>query len=399
MRALRGAQRARRPARDRRLRHRLLVARSTSSELPVDTLKIDTRASSRARPRPERRRDRRRRGRARPRARAERRRRGRRDRRPARRSCASSAATAPRASCSAGRCPRRSVDSAARHRLTARCGAARRRDAQARSANPAPRTVRISGGSPELAPQAGDVAVDDVGLGRAVPDLLDRTLARDRPARLAQQQLEQRRLAAGQLDRSARRAWPCALRGRGEIGVGEQRPRRRAAAGQRPDPRDQLLHRERLDQVVVGAGLEPGDAVGHGIARGQHQDRRRQPLAAQPAADREAVEPRHRHVEHDHVGGGALGRHQRGAAVGRPRVTSKPSAASVRSSIRRSGGSSSTTSTRSPSDGSVSHRRRRGAGTPGTPRRAPARRTARTPRPRGRSAPSRSACAAGPARR
>ena len=39
--------------------------------------------------------------------------------------------------------------------------------------------------------------------------------------------------------------------------------------------RDELLQVERLDQVVVGARFQAGDAVGDGVARGQHQDRDR----------------------------------------------------------------------------------------------------------------------------
>ncbi len=35
---------------------------------------------------------------------------------------------------------------------------------------------------------------------------------------------------------------------------------------------DQLAHGERLDEVIVGAGVEAGDAVLHGIARRQHED-------------------------------------------------------------------------------------------------------------------------------
>ena len=46
-----------------------------------------------------------------------------------------------------------------------------------------------------------------------------------------------------------------------------------AAAQQRAHARDQLLDRERLDEVVVGAGVEPGDALGDGVAGGQQQDR------------------------------------------------------------------------------------------------------------------------------
>ena len=52
------------------------------------------------------------------------------------------------------------------------------------------------------------------------------------------------------------------------------RSRRGLAAAQHGlDPRRQLARRERLHDVVVGADLEPGDAVGLLVARGQHQDR------------------------------------------------------------------------------------------------------------------------------
>ena len=37
--------------------------------------------------------------------------------------------------------------------------------------------------------------------------------------------------------------------------------------------RQQLLERERLGQVVVGARVESADPIGHRVARGQHQDR------------------------------------------------------------------------------------------------------------------------------
>ena len=71
-----------------------------------------------------------------------------------------------------------------------------------RSMKPTPRTVWMSGGSPSLRAQPRDVAVDHVGHRRLLPDLLDRALARDDAARVAQQQLEQRALARGELDRA-----------------------------------------------------------------------------------------------------------------------------------------------------------------------------------------------------
>ena len=46
------------------------------------------------------------------------------------------------------------------------------------------------------------------------------------------------------------------------------------AAEQRAQPRQQLAECERLDEVVVRAGVESGDAVRHRLARGEHEDRR-----------------------------------------------------------------------------------------------------------------------------
>src|SRR3954454_17440145 len=46
-----------------------------------------------------------------------------------------------------------------------------------------------------------------------------------------------------------------------------------------------LAHVERLAQVVVGAGVEPVDAVGDGVAGGEHQDRLAVAARAHAAAD------------------------------------------------------------------------------------------------------------------
>ena len=97
------------------------------------------------------------------------------------------------------------------------------------------------------------------------------------------------------------------------------RPRlgRLGAAQQRPQPRLELLQRERLDEVVVGAGVQAGDAIVDGVARGQHQHRRAIAGVAQAPADLEAVDPGHRDVEHDRVVARVGQAIQRLAAVGR----------------------------------------------------------------------------------
>ena len=69
-----------------------------------------------------------------------------------------------------------------------------------------------------------------------------------------------------------------------------------------PDARGQLLRRERLREVVVGARFEAGDhVVGVGAGR-DHHDRHVARLA-QRAAQLEPVDPREHDVDEDHIGG------------------------------------------------------------------------------------------------
>ena len=60
------------------------------------------------------------------------------------------------------------------------------------------------------------------------------------------------------------------------------------ATGERTQARLQLGERERLDEVVVGAAVEPGDAIVDRLERGEHQHRRPHPALAQLPADVEA---------------------------------------------------------------------------------------------------------------
>src|SRR5437764_829526 len=75
-----------------------------------------------------------------------------------------------------------------------------------------------------------------------------------------------------------------------------------AAPGGRLHPGDELLHRERLDEIVVGADLERVDAVVLGPARADDDDRRADPFGARRLDQAPAVEPWQHQVEHDHVG-------------------------------------------------------------------------------------------------
>ena len=56
------------------------------------------------------------------------------------------------------------------------------------------------------------------------------------------------------------------------------------AAQHGADARVELVELERLDEVVVGAGVEPGDAVAARVARGEHDHRRRVAARAQRRA-------------------------------------------------------------------------------------------------------------------
>ena len=68
-----------------------------------------------------------------------------------------------------------------------------------------------------------------------------------------------------------------------------------------PDPGDQLLGLERLDDVVVGAGLEPDDDVDGVALGGQHHDRDAG-LGADLLADVDAVLAGQHQVEQHQVG-------------------------------------------------------------------------------------------------
>jgi hypothetical protein len=78
-----------------------------------------------------------------------------------------------------------------------------------------------------------------------------------------------------------------------------ERRRVRATPGERPRPRQELAEIEWLPDVVVGAGVEPGDALAHLATRREHEDRHREAARAHFAADREPVHLREHPVE-DH---------------------------------------------------------------------------------------------------
>ena len=132
--------------------------------------------------------------------------------------------------------------------------------------------------------------------------MLGDLLAPDHASGVDGQKLQQRVLLGRQRQLVARAR--DAMRARVDAQVGRLDDRilpHAAAPQQRAQPRQQLRKFERLDEVVVGAGVESFHAIGQRIARRQHQDRRVIPLGAQHPADLESIRRRNARIEHDRV--------------------------------------------------------------------------------------------------
>ena len=154
------------------------------------------------------------------------------------------------------------------------------------------------------------------GLGRAVPvgvpDLFQDGLAADHRPRILGEQRQQVELLGRQrhLDPLDEDPSGPAIDGQGAEDLDLVRAGRLAAAAHdRPDPGDQLPEAERLDDVVVGAQLQPDHPVDLGPAGGDHQDRDRG-AGAQLLAEVVAVHVGQAQVEEHHLrrrGGQGLG--------------------------------------------------------------------------------------------
>ena len=157
----------------------------------------------------------------------------------------------------------------------------------------------------DLLAQRVDVHVDDVGreIERVLPDARLDLGARDHLAAPPQEQLEERALAHRQPH-----GLPAA-HDLARLGVVREVVEREGpglddlgAPQERADARQQLPEREGLDQVVVGAGVEPLDLVLDGVAGREHEDLRVHAARAQLAAELEAVARARQHqVEDDEV--------------------------------------------------------------------------------------------------
>ena len=155
----------------------------------------------------------------------------------------------------------------------------------------------------ELGAQPADVALHDAGLRIEVnvPHVLEQHAARDDAIGIAHQILEQTKLLRQQLDLPAGASQRPLQQIHFQV-TGAQPGhdfRRRRAACQHADPRQQFHERKRLDEVVVCAGLQPVHPVVD-AAHGRQIDHRRHHVAGTQALDQtQAVEQRQHAVEHD----------------------------------------------------------------------------------------------------
>ena len=184
---------------------------------------------------------------------------------------------------------------------------------------PTPRTVRRYDGLgrvvAQLAAQLAHVHVQRLGGAEpvGVPDVVEQVLARDHPAGVAHQPLEQVVLAPGQVELGAVQ---------GDLApVGHDLEAAEAhrlqplgvalgAAQHGADAGDHLGRAERLDHVVVGAQLEAHDAVELAAAGGEH-DHGHVVLALQLAAHVAAVAVGQVQVQQHQVGLDPVGQLQR----------------------------------------------------------------------------------------
>ena len=171
-----------------------------------------------------------------------------------------------------------------------------------------PEAVPVDGldqaGIAELLPQRRHVHVEH--LGRAVPVLipgaLQHLLAADHPSRVAGQAFQDGELLGGHGDMVPGHGDLVGAQVDGERAVLQHLAGRLAAAAQhRPDPGQQFLQTERLDQVVVGSLVQRQHAVGF-LAACRHDDDGRVAGLAQPPAHLDAVDVGQAEVEQHDIG-------------------------------------------------------------------------------------------------
>src|SRR4051812_5975895 len=135
--------------------------------------------------------------------------------------------------------------------------------------------------------KSAHVNLDDVGIAFEVeiPYVVQDVAFRQHLVGMMQQVLEDRELAAGELDLFATQPHPSGRRVKPKGSLFEHRRScPRTSSAQCPQPRNKNGIREGLGQVVVGAGVQTLDLIPDAVLRGQHQDRCPIAFAAQRLA-------------------------------------------------------------------------------------------------------------------
>src|SRR5262245_17422960 len=131
--------------------------------------------------------------------------------------------------------------------------------------------------STELAPQAADVDLDDVGVALEVvfPDAVQHVVLREDPVRSPEEELEKVELARRELDFVAAAPHSAGVRIDTQLAEFERQWLAVATSTREgAEPRDEHRERERLREVVVGAEIEGFGFVEVARFRGEHQHRR-----------------------------------------------------------------------------------------------------------------------------
>src|SRR5262249_14782129 len=161
--------------------------------------------------------------------------------------------------------------------------------------------------------QPADMNVDgasfDIDIG--APDRVEQLFAREYAARMLHQLIEQTIFRRPEMDVPLGAPYAMAAAVDGDLAHGDDvldqtRPH---AAHDGAHAGQQLAHREWLDDVVIGAGIEAANAVGLFAARSQHHDGDIAKMAApaQPAADFYARKLRQHPIEQHEIGIGLIG--------------------------------------------------------------------------------------------
>src|SRR6187397_1320644 len=119
---------------------------------------------------------------------------------------------------------------------------------------------------------------------------------------MAEEQLEEGELLRREADFDVAAVHATARRVQHEVaGRKDRRTLTGTSPDQGPNPRHELREGERLDEVIVGAGVQALDAVADVVASGEHEDGRPSAPGTELATNGEAVELGEHDVEDDRV--------------------------------------------------------------------------------------------------